>query len=427
MTYNLQTPKNINHSAKNITHLLASTLVLILFGSTGYAQHKKYIPLIRDPTNQQPNVGKDSISQEDIGDILHSVFHTNSLTKKDSIGLKPVISVVPALGYALQSRLAFLLSGNIAFRTGPQSKVSTIISSIAYTQNKQATLPIQSSIWSGDNNYNFAGEIRLYEYPQSTFGLGSSSDIHNEDPMNYDYLRFSETVLRKVTGNFYAGAGYIIDYHYDITHSGTVNGAIADYATYGAVSHTTSSGLTLNGQFDTRDSPIDPSKGLFAAYEFRENLKTLGSTSNLSSLILDVRKYIRFPEGSKNVIALWSYDWLTLSGKPGYLDLPSTLWDASTNAGRGYIQGRFRGAQMVYAETEYRYQITRNGLLGGVVFVNAQSFSAAPGTHLQTIQPGYGPGLRIKLNKVSRTNICVDYGFGREGSRGLFVNVGEIF
>ena len=82
---------------------------------------------------------------------------------------------------------------------------------------------------------------------------------------------------------------------------------------------------------------------------------------------------------------------------------------------------------MVYGEAEYRYGITSNGLIGGVIFVNGQSFSAAPGTHFQAIQPGYGPGVRVKLNKVSKTNIAVDYGFGHEGSRGLFVKIGELF
>jgi hypothetical protein len=142
---------------------------------------------------------------------------------------------------------------------------------------------------------------------------------------------------------------------------------------------------------------------------------------------MDVRKYFRFPSNTQNVLAFWSYDSITLSGAPPYLDLPSTLWDANTNAGRGYIQGRFRGAQMVYAETEYRYRISRDGLIGGVFFVNMQSFSATPGTRLQNIQPGYGPGLRIKLNKTSNTNISMDYGFGTQGSHGLFVNVGELF
>ena len=396
-----------------------------------YAQRREGVPL-RDPQTQQPDSAvSEHVNQQDMGDVIHSVFHLKPAYKKnDSIGAKPVISIVPALGYTLQSRLAVLLSGNAAFRTAPQSNVSTIISSLAYTENKQITLPIQSSIWSHDNNYDFVGEIRLYHYPQSTFGLGSSSNIESEAPMNYNYLRFQETALRKITGSIYIGAGYIIDDHTSISIEPTENGTVSDYVRYKRRSqktHSTSSGFTLNGQFDTRDSPINATEGFYASYEFRQNLKTLGSTSTWSSLILDVRKYFRFPASSNNVLAFWSYDWLTLAGRPPYLDLPSTLWDASTNAGRGYIQGRFRGAQMVYGETEYRYRITRNGLIGGVVFLNAETFSAEPGTRLQAIQPAFGPGLRIKLNKVSRTNIDIDYGFGNQGSHGLFVNVGEIF
>jgi len=403
----------------------------IIAANFSLAQSKKYIPL-KPPDSLAGR--KDSIGQMDMGDVLQSLFNVKPTKVRDTVGAKPVISIVPALGYSLQSRLAILLAGNAAFRTAPGSNVSTIISSLAYTQNKQVTLPIQSSIWSHDNNYDFVGEIRLYHYPQSTFGLGSSSNIESEAPMDYDYLRFSEIALRKITGDFYAGGGYIIDYHADITIQPTENGTVSDYVEYVPKKaldkpnrHTTSSGFTLNGQYDTRDSPINASEGFYATYEFRQNLKNLGSTTAWSSLILDVRKYFRFPVSSNNVLAFWSYDWLTISGKPPYLDLPSTLWDASTNAGRGYIQGRFRGAQMVYGEMEYRYHITRNGLIGGVVFLNAETFSAAPGTRLQAIQPAYGPGLRVKLNKVSKTNVDIDYGFGNQGSHGLFVNVGELF
>jgi len=406
-------------------------IILVLGINLVYGQHRKAVPL-RDPQTIQPDsIKRDSVGQKDMGDVIHKMFHLKpSYRKNDSIGAKPVISVVPALGYSLQSRLAVLLSGNAAFRTAPQSNESTIISSIAYTQNKQITLPIQSSIWSHNNQWDFTGEIRLYHYPQSTFGLGSSSNIESEAPMNYNYLRFQETALHKISGGIYIGGGYIIDDHTSISIDPTENGTVSDYIAYKRHSnktHSTSSGFTLNGQFDTRDSPIDAGSGFYATYEFRQNLKRLGSTSTWSSLILDVRKYFRLPAASHNVLAIWSYDWLTLAGRPPYLDLPSTLWDASTNAGRGYIQGRFRGAQMVYGEAEYRYRITGNGLIGGVLFLNAQSFSAEPGTRLQAVQPGYGPGLRVKLNKVSRTNIDIDYGFGMQGSRGLFVNVGEIF
>ena len=82
---------------------------------------------------------------------------------------------------------------------------------------------------------------------------------------------------------------------------------------------------------------------------------------------------------------------------------------------------------MYYFETEYRYRISRNGLLGGVLFVNAEKFSEEISAQFNTIAPGCGIGLRMKLNKISGANLCVDYGFGENGSRGFFVNLGEVF
>src|SRR5258705_483565 len=74
-----------------------------------------------------------------------------------------------------------------------------------------------------------------------------------------------------------------------------------------------------------------------------------------------------------------------------------------------------------------QFGITNNGLIGGVVFVNAQSFSNYPGNEFDAVWPGYGLGIRIKANKNSNTNIGIDYGFGLGNSRGLFVNLGELF
>jgi outer membrane protein assembly factor BamA len=220
---------------------------------------------------------------------------------------------------------------------------------------------------------------------------------------------------------------YIYDNHWRISNEPPLNGAPSAYAQYGKSDQSIATGTTLNGIYDTRDDPIEPQKGFYASVQYRNSYKFMGSTSKWSSLVVDMRKFIRFPGNSENVLALWSYNWVVLNGTPSYLDLPSTSWDANTATGRGYIQGRFRGAQMLYLEAEYRYRITRNGLIGGVLFMNAESFSAAPGTRLQAIQPAIGPGLRIKLNKISKTSVAIDYGFGRQGSNGLFIDVGEAF
>ena len=412
--------------------------VFLLIGRAA-AQERRHMRILHYADKDTSTVKKDSVPQKDLFDEIRKLNHkkklvvpksdTTIITKKDTITSRPVKSFIPAVGYTLTSGLAFTLSGNIAFRLAPNTRISTITASAAFTLKKQFTLPIESNIWSKNGEYLFVGDYRFYKYPQSTFGLGSNSNINNEDPMNYIYARFYETVLRHIAGNLYLGAGYIIDYHGNIAEQGNTNGTPSDYKAYNlpATNHSTSSGITVNGLFDSRDNSINASRGYYAAFQYRDSYRDLGSTSGWRSLILDLRHYIRFPEGSNNVLALWSYDWLVLSGKPPYLDLPATSWDPYSSTGRGYIQGRFRGAQMVYGEAEYRYRISANGLFGGVIFANAESFSAAPGTCLQSIQPGIGPGIRIKLNKVSKTNVCIDYGFGREGSRGLFVNVGELF
>jgi len=102
-------------------------------------------------------------------------------------------------------------------------------------------------------------------------------------------------------------------------------------------------------------------------------------------------------------------------------------WDSYNNTGRGYAQGRFRGKSMVYLESEYRFVLTDNGLLGGVVFGNAESFSEWPSNKFGSLQPGYGLGIRIKLNKHSSTSLAIDYGFGNDDSKGFYFNLGEVF
>ncbi|HTD40920.1 MAG TPA: hypothetical protein VK671_09885 [Mucilaginibacter sp.] len=391
---------------------------------------KNYHLLRPSDTSHMEKAGTNEISQTDLIDIAKHILHKKPDTSKivQQVSTKPEFSAIPAFGYTLVSRLVVSLTGNVAFRVDTQDKISTITGITGYTQNKQLTFQVESEIWLNKNNYELIGDYRFYKYPQSTFGLGSNSNIANEDPLNYNFIRFYETLLRKVTGNFLVGAGYIIDSHTNISEKGNLNGVTpSDFAVYGKVSPAISAGYTLNAEFDSRDNSINPSSGFFAGFQYRDNHRFLGSTSDWRSVIIDIRKYFKFPAGSENVIAFWNYDWLVINGKPPYLDLPSTQWDPYSSNGRGYIQGRFRGAQEVYFETEYRYKVTRNGLFGGVFFLNLQSFSGAPGTALQSIQPGFGPGLRIKLNKVSKTNVAIDYGFGRQGSRGLFVNVGELF
>jgi len=100
--------------------------------------------------------------------------------------------------------------------------------------------------------------------------------------------------------------------------------------------------------------------------------------------------------------------------------------DPYNRSGRGIEQNRYRGNGLIYFESEYRRGITSNGLLGFVVFANVNSASQPGGYRFEYLNPAAGTGLRIKFNKKSDTNICIDYGFSK-GYSGLILALGEAF
>lgn len=337
------------------------------------------------------------------------------------------VGAVPAAGYTLQTGFAVVMSANGVYYTNPDANASTLLTSFTYTARNQIILPFQYNLWTKNNKYNIFTDWRFLKFPSYTYGIGGYTNTNDGYLIYYNAIRLHETALKNIGHNMYVGLGYDYDYFYDILELDPPKAKETDLEKYGYGPTETASGFTFNFLYDSRENSVNPDKGNFVNVIYRPNFTFLGNTTTWRSLVIDMRKYIRFPKNSDNVIALWSYEWLTLSGNPPYLMLPSTGSDAYSNTGRGYIQGRYRGKNMAYLEGEYRFEITNNGLIGGVIFGNAESFTELTSGKFETVQPGWGMGVRVKLNKFSKTNIAVDYGFGLNGSGGVFVNVGEVF
>jgi outer membrane protein assembly factor BamA len=194
-------------------------------------------------------------------------------------------------------------------------------------------------------------------------------------------------------------------------------------------SRVNNNGLMLNMQYMTRDNPNSAYKGYYFDMVLRMNQTWLGSTHNAYQLQTDFRKYWQLSTSRPNhVIAFWNFGSYNLGGKLPYIDLPGTAKDTYARSGRGYTMGYFKGASFFYSEIEYRYPILRNQFLSGVVFANIQTANDQMGTKLfQVWQPAAGAGLRLLFNKATRTNLCIDYAFGRFGQRGLFLGLNEAF
>jgi outer membrane protein assembly factor BamA len=394
-----------------------------------YAQKYLTVNSLGPDTLHRRNAANDRVDLVDVGRSLLKGYRSKRKDTVQQQSGKLHISALPIAGYTLQTGFAAVLSSNFAFYTSEhsQANMSNVLTSITYSQYQQIILPIQANIWTRGNKYNIQTDWRYLRYPSLTYGLGGNTGLDSGYNIYYGYLRLHQSILRSITKDFYVGVGYDFDYFWNIREINPPPGK-TDFERYGITPRATSSGISLHLLFDNRRNPINPAKGSYLSAAYRPNFTFLGSDNNWQSLLIEAREYLRFPNSTRNVFAIWSYNWFTLgSGDPPYLLLPSTGWDAYSNTGRGYIQGRYRSKNMAYLETEYRFGITSNGLLGGVVFANAQTFTEPATAHFAYIDPGYGCGIRVSLNKFSRTNLCVDYGWGLHGSGGFFVNLGEVF
>ncbi len=363
----------------------------------------------------------------DVGDVWHKIKSKSYQidTTKTKIGV-PLLTILPGFGYSQLTGFTVLVDANISFYTYKNTNLSVIKITPEYAQNKQFTPILTTSIWSKDNRYNFVSDWRFYNYTLRDFGLGgqTSEDVYNH--FSYNFIRLHQVLLKAVASDLLIGVGYNFDKHFKV--KSIDDQLVTNASDYGISTSAVSSGIVLNALFDTRRNENSPvADGWYANFYFTQNIKLLKSSSNYKSIYVDFRHYVSFPKNSKNILAFWNLNWLTFNGNAPYFDLPSTLWDTYDNAGRTFIQGRFRGKSMIYFETEYRFNILRNELLGGAVFANTQSFTSFSNQQFSKLLLGYGGSLRIKVNKKSNVYFILSYGAGTGGAKGFFFNLGEVF
>jgi outer membrane protein assembly factor BamA len=305
------------------------------------------------------------------------------------------------------------------------------------TSKGQLFLSMKLATFSRDNRWYLNGDNRIAVTSEETYGLGSNTPASAKVDTKFNFFRVYETIYRRLFPGFYAGAGFLFGAHTDTRPAPASETAWPEspYVTYSEqngfnLTSQTSAGTSVNALFDNRDNSIDPGRGWYANLGYRFFFKGfLGGTSSWQELLYDLRTYFRLSQDSRHKLAFWFYGDAVTQGTAPYFDLPATGMDTYGRTGRGYLQGRFRGEKMVYGEMEYRWTLTRDGLLGAVAFVNTETLSnKATGEKLfDSFATGVGVGLRLRLNKDSKTNICLDIGIGQKGSSAFFMGIQEAF
>lgn len=373
-------------------------------------------------------VAQTDTTQIDIVDVFlkrkdKETVHQKRSAKKVHFSLLPAAVNVPGGGKAV------LTAANAAFYMGdPEVTNLSNVYLIPYTNlSNRYGLFLRPNLWLAKNSFNIVGDYRIAHFPQYSWGLGGDSPQWDQSLIDANFFRFYQSAFRKIVKAWYAGPGYALDHYYQIKESDYEGKGHLERYDSTANASSTSSGITFNLVYDARVNAINPPRGAYLLVAWRWNSKSLGSTFNSNTLFVDLRKYFKLHPVRYNVLALRSFYWTVVNGKVPYLDLPSSNWAPSGGiSNRGFQSGRYRSNALLYAETEQRFQLTENGLLGVVAFLNISSASEFDTQQFKHWHAGAGFGMRLKMNKYSNSNIAIDLGFS-QNYWGVWLNIGEMF
>lgn len=394
--------------------------------------------------------------QQDIFDILtkEKLQPPEIPSRKVRAIILPLVAYSPATGVQLGagSSLSWTLGRN------PLTKISAGSVQLLWTTERQLISYIRTNMFFSQNRWFLQTDWRWYLFRLPTYGLGTGPGNNIPEileapniatgtvsyeggkfPMKYNWIKFHNTIFREVVDHFYAGVGYHFDSYYDIKDEvlniDSTNKIITPHYAYSVLhgfnfSAYTTSGISFNLAYDTRDNIINAYKGVYFNASYLYNFRFLGSNMDGARLWTEFRTYIGLSKRvPRHLLAFWLFGNFKVSGNLPYLSLMSNGFDVMNSSGRGYTQGRWRGEDFVYGEVEYRFPISPcSKIVGGVLFANV---TTASNRDMQVplfgyLKPGCGFGLRIMVGKNDRTNILIDFGIGQL-SQGLYLQAQEIF
>ncbi|HZT77465.1 MAG TPA: BamA/TamA family outer membrane protein [Vicinamibacterales bacterium] len=376
----------------------------------------------------------------DVGDLWRAVRHKDLDNPERRIAppsagqrffvAAPTVGSKPTTGFTAG------LNGNMAFFSADPAAthISSISAGFRVSQFGQVLSGARFAVFTPHDDWFVQGDNRVSWTSLNTYALGAAPQPTGSVNVKFDQIRLYETVYKRIDRGLYVGGGINFDAHTRVRPSESADAPFDDsaYVAYSAehgfsAARQVSTGTSVGLLYDTRDNAINARRGILASTTFRTFFSALGGDSTWQELTFDTRTYRALGTSGRQTLAFWMMGDFVTGGVAPYWDLPTIAGDG--RSGRGYGEGRYRGEHLMYGEVEYRSSLTDNGLLGFVTFLNTTTISSADLNQRLFTQfaPAAGGGLRVLLNKRSRTNLCADYGFGKAGSRGFYLSIQEAF
>lgn len=270
---------------------------------------------------------------------------------------------------------------------------------------------IQSNIYFPQMKSWFSANISFTDTPLRYWGIGYDAGRNSEyTEYNMQQAQFSLSYFRKIAKDLSAGL---------VFSANDMRGKYFDDISFlnGEKRKITAMGLGLNLVYDSRDVITDPYKGMYINLENIYYPNYIGNTPSINNLNFIFRYYKEVREGT---IIAFDFD-----SNLNFGNVPWGLMALSGGANqmRGYYNGRYRDKKLIDTQVEIRQHIYKRS--GIAVWAGAGNvFSEFSRIKMKETLPTIGLGYRFRVKE--RTNLRLDYGFGK-GQSAFYININEAF
>jgi outer membrane protein assembly factor BamA len=340
-------------------------------------------------------------------------------------GLDFIAAPIPISNPTLGTGLAAVAA--VLFPISKEDKVSpatTVGVGGLYTDNHSYAFGAAARVYFAEDHWRFLagaayGDIHYVLFPPGVRSSDSTSGV----PIEQKVQGGTAEVLRRVTDVLFLGARYT---YADTTLGLDAADADSETAPPKRDLSVALAALGLRAQTDSRDSTLYPREGTL--FDLTANFydEAFGGSRSYQSYKAAVNKYVSL--GERSVLAAR----LSACDVRGDAPVFALCLFGSSNDLRGYEVGRYVDRSMFAAQAEYRLSLPERlgffGHFGFVAFAGVGEVAPSFGDMSSDgLLPAGGVGVRYLLSSQSHINFRIDYAWGKAGSRGAYVGVGEAF
>lgn len=350
--------------------------------------------------------------------LLYSI-HLNGQHNSAPQGYGVSYQILPVAWYVPETGMTFGLTGISTFRLKGEpveSRASSILFDAAVTLRGKIFAFIPFEIYKGYNRWRLKGEIGMYKYQYSYFGIGSQSQLGDKELYNVMFPRALFNLTRQVKGNLHFGGGYRFDY-FNIT-SLVENGLLDEIRPLGAEGGTISNAFATL-LFDSRDHIFDSKKGFYFEGFLERTLPVLGASFDYNKVEFDARSFHNLGRG---IVLANNIFFSSMTGDVPFFAMP---YLSTSRRGRGYADRRFMDKTLLNVQSEVRFPLFWR-IEGAVMASTGALASSASHLNPDDLKWSYGFGFRYVIDPFERNKIRLDFGFTSEDFN-LYITANEAF